>query len=214
MNSRTTPARTLTPVLLALALGTACGGEPRVAGTWELATVDGVGPAVAAPLRVPFPAGVFGRDTVAENGLWHELTVDSLVLTIEPDGGFRERLIEAKRLLVRQSTYERPEYVSGAFGGDLIRDESEPQTVETTGRWELAADTLVLTQPRAESVDALVARMRQALPDAPEAEVRAAAGAALPPAGARWRGVLRGDRLELRDPGGHLFAFRRAGSPR
>src|SRR6185503_16370523 len=124
----------------ALVLFAACGGEDRAVGSWELATIDGVGPAVASPLRVVFPAGVYGRDTVTENGMWHESTLGSLVLTLAPDGTFRERGTEARRTLVRQSTYERPDYVSGAFGGDLIRDESQPDTSEASGSWRLVGD--------------------------------------------------------------------------
>jgi hypothetical protein len=199
---------------LTLTLCVACGTEQRVLGTWELATIDGVGPAVAAPVRVIFPAGVFGRDTIVENAVWHEYTLDSLVLTLEPGGAFRERTVEAKRALVRQNTFERPDYVSGAFGGDLIRDESAAAASDATGSWTLAGDSLVLTQPREQHVEALVSRVRQALPDAPEAAVREAADGGLGAPGPRWSGVARGDRLELRDPEGHVFAFRRAGSGR
>jgi hypothetical protein len=201
----------LATVTLALALCAGCGAEDRALGVWELASIDGVGPAVAPPLRMLFPAGVFGRDTVAENAVWHEYTVDSLVLTLEPDGAFRERTVEAKRTLVRQNTYERPAYVTGAFGGDLIRDESEPATIDATGSWTLVGDSLVLTRPRAQVADAMVARMRQALPDAPEPAVRAAVEGSVT-ADPLWSGVVRGDRLELRDPEGRVYTFRSAGS--
>ena len=203
------------PAILAHTLTLAlagCDPDQRALGTWELATVEGVGPAVAAPVRVLFPAGVFGADTIAENGMWHEYTVDSLVLTLEPGGSFRERMVEAKRALVQQSTYERPAYVSGAFGGDLIRATAEPAAMEVSGSWTLAGDSLVLTQPREQSVQALVSRVRQALPAAPEQDVRAAVDQAMadaPPP--RWSGAMRGDRIELRDPDGRLFTFRRAG---
>jgi hypothetical protein len=190
-----------------------CDPEERALGSWELATIDGVGPAVAAPLRVVFPAGVFGRDTLADNGMWHEVTIDDLVLTLEPGGTFRERVVEAKRSLVRQSTFERPDYVSGAFGGDLIRDDAEPSATEASGSWTLAGDTLVLTAARAQSVEALAARMRQALPEASEDVIRDAADAAVPSEpSARWRGALRGDQLELVDAQGRAFVFRR-GAP-
>jgi hypothetical protein len=196
---------------LATLLLSACGAEGRIPGNWALATIDGVGPAVAAPLRVTFPAGVFGNDTLAENGVWHEVTLDDLVLAFEPGGTFDERTVEARRTLVRQNTFERPDYVSGAFGGDLIRDAAVPVTSDATGSWTLTGDSLVLSVPRAQRVEAMVAHVRQALPDAPEGAVREAVERALPSEiGARWTGVARGDRLELRDAEGRVFTFRRA----
>jgi hypothetical protein len=206
------PVTKLATCSLALLLVCAgCDAEGRVVGSWELATIDGVGPAAAAPLRALFPAGIFGRDTVAESAVWHEYTLDSLVLAFEPGGAFRERVVEAERTLVRQNTFERPDYVSGAFGGDLIRDDGEPAAIDATGTWSLAGDSLVVADLRAQTVDALVARVRQALPDAPEAAVREAAERAVPAdGGPRWTGLVRGDRLELRDREGHVFVLRRA----
>jgi hypothetical protein len=133
---------------LATLLLAGCDPEARLLGSWELATIDGVGPAVAAPLRVILPAGVFGADSVAADGMWHEVTLAELALTLEPEGTFRERVVEAKRTLVRQNTFERPDYVSGAFGGDLIRADAEPSPSETTGSWTLTGDSLVLDTPR------------------------------------------------------------------
>jgi hypothetical protein len=184
-----------------------------VLGEWELATIDGVGPGAAAPLRVPFPAGVIGSDTVVENGMWHEYTVDSLVLTLEAGGSFHERLVEARRTLVQQNTFERPEYVSGAFGGDLLRADAEPATIETAGTWALAGDSLVLTEPPRQRIDALVGRLRQALPSAPAGAVQAAVTAAVVDERPRWTGRVRGERLELLDRDGHVFALRRPAAP-
>lgn len=204
-----------TSILVALCLHLAGGCTPpeeRVLGAWELAAIDGVGPAAAAPVRVTFPAGAYGSDTIAENGMWHEYTPDSLVLTLEPGGAFRERLVEARRTLVRQNPFERPAYVSGAFGGDLIRDDAEPGATEVSGEWSLSGDTLVLTVPRERAVESMVERMRQALPAAPEAAARAAADQGLGGSPApRWSGTAEGDRLELRDPEGRRFTFRRPG---
>src|SRR5688572_9187918 len=86
----------LASLALATLLLAGCDPEERVLGSWELATIDGVGPAVAAPLRVTFPAGVFGADTLAADGVWHEVTLDALTLTLEPGGSYRERTVEAK----------------------------------------------------------------------------------------------------------------------
>jgi hypothetical protein len=198
---------------LATLLLAGCDPEARMLGSWELATIDGVGPAVAAPLRVVFPAGVFGADTLAADGMWHEVTLAELALTLEPGGTFRERAAEAKRILVRQNTFERPDYVSGAFGGDLIRDDAEPSPSETTGSWALTGDALVLDAPRTQRVEAMVAHMRQALPGAPEDAIRAAVERAVPgQIPPRWTGAVRGDRLELSDAQGRAFVFRR-GAP-
>src|SRR5262249_51957764 len=74
------------PLLLAAGVLLAAGCDPRkkLVGTWDLATLDGVAPAVATPVRVLFPAAKYGSDTTAARGMWHEVTFDSLVLTIDP----------------------------------------------------------------------------------------------------------------------------------
>lgn len=200
-------------LILPLLFAVAYDAEKRALGNWELAAIDGVGPAAAAPIRALFPAGAYGADTVAENGMWHEYTVESFLLTFEPESSFRERVVESRRTLVRQSTFERPEYVSGAFGGDLIRDEASPEALAGGGTWTLAGDSLVLTRAPAQIAAATLARLRQALPDAPEAAVReAVARASATAASARWSGEVKGDRLELRDADGRRYAFRRSDS--
>ena len=203
--------------LLAAVLLLALGCDPRKAavGTWQLTTVDGVGPAVAAPLRVMFPAVVYGTDTLAIHGMWHEVTLDSLVLTVADDGSWRARAHEAKRVLARENTFERPDYVSGAFGGDLIREDARAAPTESAGTWTLAGDSLTLAEPRAGVVADLSARVRQAFPATPPAAIDEALEKGVPASPApRWKGAVEGDRLELVDPEGRAYGFRRAGSGR
>jgi hypothetical protein len=205
------------PLLLAAALLLAAGCDPRkkLVGTWELATLDGVAPAVATPLRVLFPAAKYGVDTMAARGMWHEVTYDSLVLTLDPGGAYRTRAVEKKRTLARPNAYARPDYVSGAFGGDLIRDSAQALATASAGTWALAGDSLVLTEPRDSAIAELAARIGQALPDADAAAIRRTVAdsvpATLPP---RWKGALKGERLELIDRDGRRYGFRRAGSAR
>lgn len=210
-----TRARRPRALLQAAALLLALGCDPRQAaeGSWQLTTVDGVGPAVAAPLRVLFPAVTYGADTLAIHGMWHEVTLDSLALVLDEDGSFRARAVEAKRTLTRKNTFDRPDYVSGAFGGDLIRADARAETTETTGRWTLAGDSLVVTAPRGALLADLAARVRQALPGTSAADIQAALEAAVPAAPPpRWTGAVKGDRLELVDEEGRTYGFRRAGT--
>jgi hypothetical protein len=195
-------------VLVLVLLG--CDPERATVGRWEVVTIDGVGPRAAAPARVLFPAGAYGTDTLAADFMWHEYTVDSLVLTLEPGGSFSERLVERERALVHKNTYERPDYVSPAFGGDLIREDRPPAVEEATGAWTLQGDSLVLTQPREEAVSALAARVHAALPSAPAGAVREAVDLGVAAElGPRWTGMVKGDRLELRAGDGRVLTFRR-----
>lgn len=196
-------------LLLALAL-TGCDREARVLGRWEAVSIDGVGPAVAAASRVVFPAGAYGADTLAADFMWHEVAVDSLVLDVRPDGSYDERLVERQRTLVQKNSYVRPDYVSSAFGGDLIREEQPPAGEASSGSWTLAGDSIVMVRPRAAWVGAVTARVHAAFPTAPADAVRAAVDGGLPAdPGPRWTGRVRADLLELRDEAGRRFAFRK-----
>ena len=62
--------RALGPFALLLVLG--CDAEERVLGSWEVATIDGVGLNAAVPLRMAFPAGAYGQVILAEGQLWKE----------------------------------------------------------------------------------------------------------------------------------------------
>src|SRR5690606_13054463 len=119
-------------------------------------------------------------------------------------------MVERERSLVQRNDYVRPDYVSPAFGGDLIRERAEPSVEEATGSWSFEGDSLVLVQPRDQAVSAVVARVQDALPGAPEGAVREAVRQRLPvEPGPRWVGALAGERLELRDPEGRVLSFRK-----
>ena len=191
-----------------------CDAASRLPGTWQMITIDGVGPGMAAPLRVVFPAGAYGPDTIAAEWMWNEVELDSLVLTLLPDGTFQERMVEAARLLVRKNTYVRPDYVSPAFGGNLIREQREPGRFDVTGSWSLTGDSIILTQTRDQAVASMAVRVGESLTGASEGEIRDALDRALTeaPSRPRWSGMLRGERLELRDGESRIVTFRKAGS--
>lgn len=210
--SSVSPRTRLLPIAATLALVLiGCDREKRALGSWEVVTIDGVGPRVAAPTRVLFPAGAYGADTLAGDFMWHEYTVDSIVLNVQAGGSFHERIVEGERTLVHKNTYERPDYVSPAFGGDLVREDQPPSVEESTGAWALVGDSLVLIQPRDQAVAAVAARVQSALPTAPEGAVREAVDRALDGATApRWVGGVRGELLKLRAADGRVFTFRKA----
>lgn len=199
--------------LAAALVAAACDPRKAVVGRWEIVSVDGVAAAVAAPLRVSFPRVAYGADTLAAHGMWHEITLDSLALALAPDGTYTGRAVEATRTLARENTFARPAYVTGAFGGDLVRDEAQPAATGSAGSWTLAGDTVVLTEPRDRLVADLAARVRQAFPEVSAEAIEEALEQAVPGSPPpRWTGYLKGDRLELTDADGRRYVFRRAES--
>ena len=190
-------------------------GNPAV-GRWEIVAVDGLGPRAAVPLRVHFPAGRYDTLELAADRMWKEFVVDSLVLELTADGRFTERKVEARAQLVSRPTYERPEYVSGAFGGDLIRDDAPAAVHQVGGTWTLAGDSLTLRLDREAFVDDMAANLADALPgDAPVAEIHVNVDRVVPAEPPpRWSGVLAGDRLELREAEGREVVFAKAGASR
>ena len=84
-------------------------------GSWEVATIDGVGLNAAGPLRMAFPAGAYNQVILAEGQLWKEYTLESLVLELMPGGAFREQTVEATNSAVSRSTYDRPAYAGLAL---------------------------------------------------------------------------------------------------
>src|SRR4051812_9370667 len=94
-----------TLVSLATALALACGSGDGPVGTWDVATVDGVGPGVAAALRVPIPAGTYDTLELKPDWSWKEFTVDSLTLDLRADGTFTERRVEAASMRVSRNSF-------------------------------------------------------------------------------------------------------------
>lgn len=188
----------------------ACDPRSAVAGRWGAVAIDGVGVSSATPLRVPVPAGTY-YDTLAltEGWMWKEYRLDSLTIELAEDGTFVERRVESNSSRVMRSSYVPAEYVHPAFGGELIRDEVDPTAHEVRGTWTEAADTLRLAlSDEARRAD-VASDLADILPGM--SPVIDSALDANPPSGAtpRWRGTLKGDRLELIDPDGRSFVFRR-----
>lgn len=198
---------------LAASLAIACGGGDGPAGVWDVATVDGIGPAVAAPLRVPVPEGTYDTLVMKPDWSWKEYTVDSLTLDLREDGTFTERRIEATSMRVTHNSYVRPEYVTGAFGGDLIRDAVKPTAHEVSGSWKLAGDTVTLELARDAAIADATADVADLLGpiDGIRGNVEAALPDRPPP---RWSGEWKDDRLELTNPEGRSLTFRKRGAPR
>ena len=199
--------RALGAFALLLLLG--CDTEERVLGSWEVATINGVGLNAAGPLRMAFPAGAYNQVILAEGQLWKEYTLESLVLELMPGGAFREQTVEATNSAVSRSTYDRPAY-AGLFGGELIREDRRPGKHEVIGTWTLAGDSLALFVSRDTAAAAAAAHLEEVMPTASESEILAALDQALPrDMPLRWSGRLRGDRLELRDTEGRAFTLRK-----
>ena len=192
-----------------------CDPAQRAVGNWGVVSIDGVGLAASTGLRVPVPAGVYGGDTLTEGWMWKEYMLESLVLDLRSDGTFTERKVEASSAGVTRSSFGlvRPDYAP-MFGGELDREDAEPGVHVIEGTWSAEGNALRLAVTRDALLGDVGANLDAVLPDASDAIRQNLEGSfprEVPP---RWVGVRKGDRLEMSDPQGRSFVFRKSGTTR
>ena len=200
----------LTTLLAFTSLLISCSTEPRLSGTWELWSVDGLPVAEAFPTRTEIPAQQYGDRRIDEGDAWGESSLESSILVVLPDGDVEEVRVTTTTIAMTAETYRR---VTGSphFGDEVVRETSAPDTSHILAHWRLDGDSIVIYQTPQEIESQLAANMREMMPNTSEEELREAASAFLSnfEIPYRGRGFLDGDRFDLRSRDGQVLVYRR-----